>query len=101
MIDKKIIADSPEPFVFSTFINNETRMPATSMYNSENASEVKKYVQILSSNQKNTALVKINPIYHTPAAFHTAFALFARKNGADSTVSNKKKSNWYKGWQSK
>jgi hypothetical protein len=101
MIDKKIIADSPEPLALSAFINNETRMPATSIYNSENANEVKKYVQILSSNQKNTALAKMNAIYHIPAIFHMAFALFARKNGADSTVISKKKTNWYKGWQSK
>jgi len=101
MIDKKIIADSPEPVIFNALINNDTKTPAASIYNSEDANEMKKYVQVLSSNQKNTALVKINPIYNTPATFHIAFVLFALKNGTVSKVISKKKTNWYKGWRSK
>jgi hypothetical protein len=62
---------------------------------------MKKYVHVLSSNKRNTALVRINAIYNTPATFHIAFALFALKNGAGSIVINKKKAAWYKGWRSK
>ena len=43
----------------------------------------------------------MNATYNIPATFHVAFAFFAIKNGTDSIVSSKKKTNWYKGWWSK
>lgn len=101
MISTKIIADSPEPVTLNALINNDTKIPAISIYNREDANEMKKYVHVLSSNKKNTAFAKINPIYNTPATFHIAFVLFVLKNGTDSIVSSKKKTNWYKGWRSK
>ncbi|HZB14658.1 MAG TPA: hypothetical protein VE467_16580 [Chryseolinea sp.] len=91
MINRKIIADSSEPSTFNAFINNDTKTPASTRYNIEQIKEMKKYHQVPSSNQKNMAFAKINPMYNTPATFQIAFGPFARKNGINIIVNNKKK----------
>ena len=90
-MNTKIVADSPEPVIVNIFISTGTNNPAASIYNREHPNEMKKYIQMSSSNKTNTALVKINPTYNTPDTFHTAFALLALRNGTDAKVSSRKK----------